>query len=113
MDTAQVLRTARQRAGLTQQALAARAGTSQATLSAYETGRKTPSVETLTRLLAATGSRLSIEPAARPVVQVSDKQLRKAGRTLVQALDLAAALPARRKARLRFPHLAVRGGRAA
>ena len=53
MDAAASLRDARRRAGLTQAELARRAGTSQATISAYEHGRKEPSVETLGRLLAA------------------------------------------------------------
>ena len=70
MDAASAIRAARRRAGLTQGALAARAGTSQATVSAYESGRKQPSVATLDRLLAAAGSRLPVEPAERPLVAV-------------------------------------------
>jgi len=46
---------ARRRAGLTQQVLAHRAGTSQAAVSAYESGRRSPSVDTLCRLVAAAG----------------------------------------------------------
>ncbi|HVL98266.1 MAG TPA: helix-turn-helix transcriptional regulator [Egibacteraceae bacterium] len=56
---ARLLRSARRRAGLSQHALARRAGTSQPTLSAYERGEKGPSVETLTRLLAAAGTTLT------------------------------------------------------
>ena len=44
MDTAVTLRAARIESGLTQAELAARAGTSQATVSAYESGGKKPSV---------------------------------------------------------------------
>jgi transcriptional regulator with XRE-family HTH domain len=69
MESAAILRDARARAGLTQAELAHRAGTSQATVSAYERGRKTPSVETLVRLLAATGTRLTAMPASAPVVR--------------------------------------------
>src|SRR5438309_10228565 len=47
MDVPSILRQARRGAGLSQSALAARAQTSQATVSAYESGRKQPSVETL------------------------------------------------------------------
>ncbi len=108
MDVAQALRTARRRAGLSQHDLAARAGTSQATVSAYENGRKQPTVETFHRLLAAASSRLVVEPAERPVVQVPDAQLARAGRTLVEVLDLAAALPTRHRPDLRFPRLATR-----
>lgn len=48
--------------GLTQQELAARAGTSRPTLSAYEHGRKAPGVDTYERLLAAAGYRLEAVP---------------------------------------------------
>jgi transcriptional regulator with XRE-family HTH domain len=113
MDSASTLRAARRRAGLTQGALATRAGTSQATVSAYESGRKQPSVATLDRLLAATGTRLSVEPLERPVVAVGDAQLQRAGRGLVEVLALAEALPTRHERRLRFPRLTVRRARPA
>jgi transcriptional regulator with XRE-family HTH domain len=105
MDVAASIRQARQRAGLSQTALAGRAGTSQATISAYESGRKQPSVDTLERLLAAAGERLTTERAARAVVRPSQAQLQKAGRTLVEVLGLAEALPSRRAGKLRFPRL--------
>ena len=56
---ARLLREARRRAGLSQAALARRAGTSQPTLSAYERGLKDPSAATLDRLLAAAGTALT------------------------------------------------------
>ena len=108
MDAATVLRLARRRSALTQEALAGRAGTSQATVSAYESGRKQPSVATLSRLLAAASSRITIEPAERPVIQVSEQQLAERGRTLVEVLELAEALPTRHEPTLRFPPLEVR-----
>ena len=46
---------ARRKAGMTQAELAARAATSQAAISAYESGRRSPSVETLSRVLQAAG----------------------------------------------------------
>jgi transcriptional regulator with XRE-family HTH domain len=46
---------------MSQGELARRAHTSQPTLSAYENGRKSPSVATMERLLAATGHRLAID----------------------------------------------------
>lgn len=103
MDIASTLRGARTRAGLTQAALAARAGTSQATVSAYESGRKEPSVATLGRLLAAAGSRLTVGPAANPVLRPTAAQLARAGRTLVDVMLLAEALPTRHEPTLRFP----------
>ncbi len=53
-----LIRIARRQAGLTQEALAQRAATSQAAISAYESGRRSPSVATLTRILEAAGCEL-------------------------------------------------------
>ena len=53
MDSVTMLRTTRERAGLSQRQLARRAGTSQAAVSCYERGTVSPSVRTLARLLAA------------------------------------------------------------
>ena len=58
MLAAHLLRAARVRAGLTQAELARRAGTSQPVISAYEHGRRDPTVQTLARLLAAAGADL-------------------------------------------------------
>lgn len=57
----EVLRNARERAGLSQGELARRAGTSRPTVSAYEAGRKSPTLATTERLLAAARARLVIE----------------------------------------------------
>jgi transcriptional regulator with XRE-family HTH domain len=105
MDTAVSLRDARRRAGLTQAELALRAGTSQATISAYEHGRKEPSVETLSRLLAASGVRLKAEPASTTVIRPTKAQVARAGRTLIDVMLLAEALPTRHTRELRFPPL--------
>jgi transcriptional regulator with XRE-family HTH domain len=102
MDPARELRLARTAAGLSQQDLARRAGTSQATISAYESGRKQPSVATLARLLRVTGSELAVRPA--PASRTT-ADLELAGRRLAQVLALAEALPFRRGRRLRFPQL--------
>jgi len=108
MDAAKTLREARLRAGLTQAALAVRCSTSQATISAYENGRKQPSVETLSRLLAATGSRLVAEPGHVAVVQRSAQDDAQAARILADVLSLADALPSRHARELRFPRLRAR-----
>lgn len=105
MDPASTLRDLRERAGLSQAELARRAGTSQATVSAYESGRKHPSVDTFARLLAAVGARLTVEPDPSPVVVPSPRQLARAGRTLADVIELAEALPTRRRKQLRFPRL--------
>lgn len=59
---AELLERVRQEAGLSQEELATRAGTSRTTLSAYERGRKSPTVATMTRLLATAGYDLTAEP---------------------------------------------------
>lgn len=56
------LRWARRRAGLTQRELAERTGVSQPTIARIETGRTTPRVDTLDRLLRATGMMLEVVP---------------------------------------------------
>ena len=50
-----VVRTLRSRAGITQRELATRAGTSQATIAAYESGRKSPTWRTIAALARAVG----------------------------------------------------------
>lgn len=102
-----MLRTARSGAGLTQAALAARTGTSQATISAYENGTKQPSVATFSRLLAATGTRLVVEQMAAPVVEPNRAELERAGETLAQVIALAEALPVEHQPALRYPRLAA------
>src|SRR3954462_11097337 len=94
VDVGVTLHAARTRAGLSQAELARRAGTSQANVSAYETGAKQPSVATFSRLLAATGARLSVSHAApASVAQASPAELRRSGQTPAQVIRLAEALP--------------------
>ena len=102
-----VLATERRRAGLSQRELADRVGTSQATISAYESGRKEPSLRTFSRLLSALGARLTVEPAADRLHEPSPAELARAGRILEQVIGLAEQLPARHEAALRFPRLTV------
>jgi transcriptional regulator with XRE-family HTH domain len=104
----QLIREARLAAGLTQAQLAARSGTSQATLSAYEGGAKSPSATTLARILAAAGRRLTTTAASRPVVRPGRDELERRGRVLAQVLDLAERLPFRPAAELRYPPLRAR-----
>ena len=62
MDAAASLREARSRAGLTQRALARRAGVPQPTVARIETGVSVPRVDTLDRLLAGCGFGLVTRP---------------------------------------------------
>ena len=57
-----LLERARIEAGLSQDELAERAGTSRTTISAYEHGRKSPTLATATRLLSSAGYELTVEP---------------------------------------------------
>ena len=78
---------------------------SQATVSVYESGGKVPSVETLTRLLAATGCRLAVEPGAAR--EPSRQEHERTARALADVLALAEALPKRHRRELRYPGLAA------
>ena len=57
-----LIRTARRRAGVSQAALAARAGMSQPEVARLERPGSNPTVQTLTRLLGAAGQRLELAP---------------------------------------------------
>jgi transcriptional regulator with XRE-family HTH domain len=76
MRAAALLERARVEAGLTQEELARRAHTSRSTLSAYEHGRKSPTLATAERLLEETGHEL----AAVPSVEFEERTLSR-GRT--------------------------------
>jgi transcriptional regulator with XRE-family HTH domain len=99
MEAATVLRRARRRSRLTLRELAGRAGTSHATLSAYEAGRKVPTVATLDRIVRAAGFELvdELEPAVGGV----DRAAR--GQELIDVLELASMFPARHEPELSFP----------
>ena len=79
MRTADLLTRARHEAGLTQSELATRAHTSRPTLSAYEHGRTSPTLETTARVLAAAGQEL----ATVPQVEFVERTLFRGRTTLV------------------------------
>ena len=62
MRGAELLSWVRRAAGLSQDDLAARAGTSRTAVSAYEHGRKSPTLDTVDRLLGAAGYELDARP---------------------------------------------------
>ena len=72
-DVASMVRRVRNGAGLTQDELADRAGTSQPALARYETGAALPTLPTLERLLLACGRRLLVRAVAgtRPAPSIS------------------------------------------
>ncbi|HEY2331369.1 MAG TPA: helix-turn-helix transcriptional regulator [Acidimicrobiales bacterium] len=99
MDVATLIARRRQGAGLSQRQLAQRAGTSAAAVCLYEQGARVPRVDTLARLLAATGATLELGATLDPpwIDPVAN------GRALEDLLDLAEHLPQRAPGELRFP----------
>ena len=63
---AELIRTVRRRAGLTQAELATRSGVARPALSAYENGRRQPSVATLARIAAVCGAKVELTPRIDP-----------------------------------------------
>ena len=70
---AALLRQARTRSGLSQRALARRAGTAQSVIARIERGQTSPTWETLERLLAAAG--VELRPVLEPAVVVGSHML--------------------------------------
>jgi transcriptional regulator with XRE-family HTH domain len=94
----------RRESGLSQAELARRAGLPRSVLNAYERGRRQPGVDALARIAAAAGLELQLgSPADEP-------RLVRAGRILEQVLDLAEALPQKRRGALAYPPLSALGG---
>jgi transcriptional regulator with XRE-family HTH domain len=90
------------RSGLSQAELARRAGIPRSVLNVYLKGRREPGANALIRLAGAAGFDLGLErrePAVDP---------ERAGKILVQVLELAEALPFRPRAEMEFPPLAER-----
>ena len=92
-----LLRDARRRAGLTQTALAERAGVTQSVVSVYESGRRQPSLPVLVNLIAATGHTLDLTlspagatgtPSRRPLSGPIGRRLRR-NRRAVRAVAAA------------------------
>jgi uncharacterized protein len=90
---------ARRTSGLSQAELARRSGVPQSVLSAYEHGRRQPSVAALARLLRAAGLELEVSP-------LSDADaLDRAGKVLIDVLELADRLPSKPRGELAYPPL--------
>jgi len=102
MGAAEVIRRAREAAGLSKRELARRAGTSPAAIVAYEAGDREPSFRTLRRLVRAAG--YESELVTRPALGRLDPV--RAAERLVEVLELAEHLPRRKASReLAFPPL--------
>jgi len=101
MDSASLIRHARVAAGLSQRELAANAHTSAAAICLYESGQRIPRVDTLTRLIAATGRTLVLDTVADDALDPV-----RNGEILVQVLELSEHFPFRRDAELSAPTFA-------
>src|SRR4051794_22079028 len=85
--------------GLSQAELARRAGMPRSVVNAYLKGSREPGADALARLAAAGGLELRLV-RRRPPVDAD-----RAGKILVQVLELAEALPFRPRPELGYPHL--------
>lgn len=91
--------------GLSQAELARRAGLPRSVVNVYLRGHREPGADMLARLAAAGGLELSVVPRDPPV------DVERAGRILVQVLELAEALPFRPRPELGYPRLRDRIGK--
>src|SRR4051812_39929830 len=93
-DAGSLIREARRRHGVSQETLARRAGTTQKQISRIESGEVSPSVSTLSRLLAAMGERLELRAVPGPRDNRSHGELRAdyTERTAPEGIAEAAAL---------------------
>ena len=90
----------RRRRGLTQAQLATRAGTSQPVVSAYEHGRRDPTITTLAKLVEAAGEQLRLD-ASPPIPDLPPpRDMDERNRRLLDVLSLADAIPTRRRRRV-------------
>jgi uncharacterized protein len=97
VDPATLIKTVRRRRGLTQADLAARAGTSQPVISAYEHRRRDPTYEMLRKLVEASGERLVVDAALPQPDLPPPADVQEHARRLLDVLSLADAIPARRR----------------
>lgn len=98
----ELIREIRRESGLSQAELARRAGLTRSVMNAYARGRRQPGVDALARIAAAANLEVRVGPPA------DDARLARAGRVLEQVIDLAEALPSRRRGALAYPSLRTR-----
>ncbi len=101
-----IIQAVRRRQGLSQAELARRAGTSQPVISAYEHGRREPSVETLRKLVEAGGERLHMDAVLPGSDDPPPADAQEHARRLLEVLTLADAISVhRRTSKLTAPRL--------
>jgi transcriptional regulator with XRE-family HTH domain len=96
---AELIARIRRARGYSQTELARRSGLDRSALSAYENGRRQPSVAALARIAAAAGMQLDLAASSNAAAD------EHAGRILAQVLELAEALPYRPRDELAYPPL--------
>jgi transcriptional regulator with XRE-family HTH domain len=96
---AELIARIREDSGYSQTELARRSGLDRSVLSAYENGRRQPSVAALARIVAAAGMKLDLTSSRNAAAE------EHAGRVLAQVLELAEALPYRPRDELAYPPL--------
>ena len=106
VNAAREIRRLRTRAGLSLRELAERAGTSHATIAAYEAGRKVPTFDTFVRLARGAG----FDPAVELSPGFGGRDAADRGDELIEVLRLAALFPARFRDELEFPLFASAPG---
>jgi transcriptional regulator with XRE-family HTH domain len=102
MTSASLAKEIHERSGLSQAELARRAGLSRSVVNAYLKGSREPGVDALARLAAAGGFELRLGRRKPPV------DAERAGKILVQVLELAEALPFKPRPEIGYPRLADR-----
>lgn len=89
----------RETSGFSQTELSRRSGLDRSVLSAYENGRRQPSVAALARIATAAGMELDLATARNAAAE------EHASRVLAQVLQLAESLPYRPRDELSYPPL--------
>jgi predicted transcriptional regulator len=103
IDVGATLRHARLQRGLSLRELAARAGTSHATLSAYEKSRKIPTTHTFLRILAACDYGVDLVLNRR----IRQRHGMSRAEELVEVLNLAEQFPSKPAGTLQFPRFRI------
>lgn len=89
VDAASFIQELRARHGLSQSALAYRAGTTQQAISRVEQGRVSPTVEMLARLAAAAGEELVLDSRPREVPFAADQLATASASPMAERLERA------------------------
>jgi transcriptional regulator with XRE-family HTH domain len=96
---AELIQRIRRTSGLSQAELARRAGLPPSVVSAYEHGRRQPSVSALARIARAAGMELELSGLS------DEANLERAGKVLIDVIELADRMPSKDRGELAYPPL--------